>query len=784
MKNPFRHIKSSLSTRLSLWIVLFAALIFLIALGFMFNQSRKAIRQEAINHATQILDNTAERVNTILTKVEVAANNTDWLAARHLDAPDSMFVYSNRILVNNPELNGCSIAFEPYFFKDKGRYFSAYSMRNNGEIRSVQEGDDTYEYFVMDWYQLPKLLDRPCWTEPFTDLTNDSVFSPNRIISYCKPLKDSKGKYVGTMSVDLSLDWLSNTISAVKPYPNSYSIMIGQSGTYFVHPDTTKLFYQTIYTETLLKPDSAITKLGHAMQAGEEGMRQMVVDGKDCYVFYKPLGTTGWSVAIVCTESDIFGGYFQLLKIVTSITIIGLAIMLLVFSRIITKELKPLQQLAHGAETIASGHFDEELPQTQRTDEIGQLSQSFNNMQHSLTNYIEELKETTASKALIEGELQTASNIQQSMLPKIFPAYPERDDIDIYGRLRPAKEVGGDLFDFYIRDEKLFFCIGDVSGKGVPASLVMAVTRSLFRTVSTHENRPAKIVNAINDAMSKDNDSNMFVTFFMGVLDMPTGRLRYCNAGHNAPIAIKQDDVHFLEFIPNLPLGIMTDFRFEEQECVIPYGATIFLYTDGLNEAENKAHEQLGDDQVLATAQNLYNLSSHEQINAMTDVVTKHADGAEQSDDLTMLSIKYLHQQNEEAKSKHLTLKNEVEELNKLPEFVDAVCEDAGVDMELVASLNLALEEAVTNVVLYAYQKGEGLVDIDAVYTDKRLKFVITDSGIAFDPTKKEAADTTLSVEERSIGGLGIHLVRQIMDSVNYERVDGKNVLTLRKNLT
>ena len=215
MKNPFRHIKSSLSNRLSLWIVFFAAIIFLIALGFVFSQSRKAIRQEAINHATQILDNTAERVNTILTKVEVATNNTDWLALRHLDAPDSMFVYSSRILKNNPELNGCSIAFEPYFFKNKGRYFSAYSMRGNGKILTTQEGDESYEYFVMDWYQLPKLLDRPCWTEPFTDLTIDSVFSPGRIISYCKPLKNSKGQYVGTMSVDLSLDWLSNTISAV-----------------------------------------------------------------------------------------------------------------------------------------------------------------------------------------------------------------------------------------------------------------------------------------------------------------------------------------------------------------------------------------------------------------------------------------------------------------------------------------------------------------------------------------------------------------------------------------
>ena len=346
MKHPFNHIKSSLSTRLSLWIVLFAALIFLIALGFMFIQSRKAIRQEAINHATQILDNTAERVNTILTKVEVATNNTDWLAARHLDAPDSMFVYCRRILVNNPELNGCSISFEPYFFKEKGRFFSAYSVRRSDGILTMQEGNESFEYFVMDWYQLPKLLGRPCWTEPFIDTSNGDTSSPGRIISYCKPLKDSKGQFVGTMSVDLSLDWLSNTISAVKPYPNSYSIMIGQSGTYFVHPDTTKLFYQTIYTETLLKPDTAITNLGHAMQAGEEGMRQMVVDGKGCYVFYKPLGTTGWSVAIVCSESDICGGYFRLLKIVTSIIILGLVIMLLVFSRIITKELKPLQQLA------------------------------------------------------------------------------------------------------------------------------------------------------------------------------------------------------------------------------------------------------------------------------------------------------------------------------------------------------------------------------------------------------------------------------------------------------
>ena len=311
----------------------------------------------------------------------------------------------------------------------------------------------------------------------------------------------------------------------------------------------------------------------------------------------------------------------------------------------------------------------------------------------------------------------------------------------------------------------------------------MAVTRSLFRSTSSHENRPSRIINIINDAIARDNESNMFVTFFLGILDLPTGRLRYCNAGHNAPISIKQDKVGFLQVIPNIPIGVLTDFQFEEQETWLPHGAAIFLFTDGLNEAENNNHEQFGDGRILAVEQDAYNLSAQEQIDKMTQAVKMHVNGAEQNDDMTMLSIKYVYQHDEQAKSRHLILKNQVEELNKLPEFVDTVCEEAGIDMVLIASLNLALEEAATNVVLYAYGKNEGEVDIEAVYTEKYLKFILTDTGVAFDPTQKEEVDTTLSVEERQIGGLGIHLVRQIMDSVNYERINGKNVLTLIKRL-
>ena len=784
MKNPLHYFKQSLSTRLSWWIVLFAAVIFLIALAFMFYESRQAVRKEAINHATQILENTAERVNTILTKVEVATDNTDWLAARHLDAPDSMFVYSRRILMNNPDLNGCSIAFEPYFFKDRGRFFSAYSINKNGTITTTQEGDDYYEYFSMDWYQLPKLLDRPCWTEPFTDLTIDNEFNPERIISYCKPLKDGKGNYVGTISVDLSLDWLSKTISAVKPYPNSYSIMIGQSGTYFVHPDTTKLFYQSIFTETLLEPDSAITNLGHAMQAGEEGMRQMEIDGQDCYVFYKPLGKTGWSVAIVCTERDIFGSYFRLVNIVVIILIIGLAIMLFVFRRIIKKELKPLEKLALQAETIASGQFDQTLTPTNRMDEIGKLSQSFTNMQLSLTQYIEELKDTTASKAQIENELEIASNIQMSMLPKIFPPYPDRNEIDIFGQLTPAKEVGGDLYDFYIRDEKLFFCIGDVSGKGVPASLVMAVTRTLFRTVSAHESQPDRIMSTINRALSDDNESNMFVTLFVGVLDLPTGRMRYCNGGHDAPLLVGDSGIGLLPCESNLPVGIMEDWKFVPQETMIDPLTTIFLYTDGLTEAENTRHEQFQEERIKEVARQSER-TPKVIIEQMSEAVHHFVGNADQSDDLTMLAIQYTRLQDQDVRlQRTMTLPNDIEQVPQLESFINEVCETLGLDASTTMNLNLALEEAVVNVMNYAYAADtHGNVDIEAQANDHRLKFTISDWGIPFDPTAKKKVDTTLSVEERPIGGLGIHLIRQMMDSINYERIDGKNVLTLRKKL-
>jgi sigma-B regulation protein RsbU (phosphoserine phosphatase) len=344
-------------------------------------------------------------------------------------------------------------------------------------------------------------------------------------------------------------------------------------------------------------------------------------------------------MAIVCPESDIFGGFDRLRRTVMAIVCVGLLLMLYFFIRIITRELSPLRRLAREAETIASGQFDTQLPNFERTDEIGQLSQSFGNMQQSLVRYIEELKDTTAQKASIESELNVANSIQMSMLPNVFP---DREGLDMYASMTPAKEVGGDLYGYLLKDDNLYFCLGDVSGKGVPASLFMAQVTRLFRTLANQQLSPSDICTHMNDALSGDeNPTNMFVTLFVGMVDLTSGHLSFCNAGHNPPV-VGGGEHHgdFLEMKPNFPIGVLPGLEFEGEEIESIKGRALFIYTDGLNEAENREHEQFGDERLLDILRNTHFDSARQVIETLAAEVEKHREGADPNDDLTMMCLR------------------------------------------------------------------------------------------------------------------------------------------------
>ena len=616
--------------------------------------------------------------------------------------------------------------------------------------------------------------------------------------TYSWPLFDKQGKMYAIVTADISIDWLTSQMQKIDELNNkniqnlseddikAYSFIIGRNGTYIVHPDKERILNQSYFSYAKETKDTLDDFIGYEMINGKTGMEKFSDNGISSAIFFTPIERTGWSMAIVIPNKTMYNDAFTLGCIIVALMVVGLIILYFVCRFTIRRITRPLQLFADSADEIAKGHFQNELPVIHSEDEMRQLRNSFQQMQTSLVRQIEETKTINEAKGRMESELQIARNIQMSMLPKIFPPYPDRDDIDIYACLTPAKEVGGDLYDFFIRDEKLYLCMGDVSGKGIPASLVMAVTRSLFRTVSAHESNPAKIVGHINDNIAEDNESNMFVTFWVGVLDLPTGRLRYCNAGHCAPVLIGSG-MGELPIIPNIPLGIAQGYKFEAQEATICYGTTIFLYTDGLTEATNSSDELFDDQRMLATAQQIYDGKDYDPLHVvetMEQAVKEFVGNAEQSDDLTMMAVQYRKEQKHIRMQHSITLKNDIEQVPQLADFVDMVCEELDFDPSLAIQMNLAMEEAVVNVMSYAYPAGViGNVNIEAQANDERLKFIITDNGIPFDPTAKAEVDTTLSAEDRPIGGLGIHLVRQLMDSINYERIGGKNILTLRKKL-
>ena len=455
--------------------------------------------------------------------------------------------------------------------------------------------------------------------------------------------------------------------------------------------------------------------------------------------FNEEIDATGWQIAIVIPEDVIYAELRRVGLVVTIMMLIGLFVLVYIIYRT-SRDLIKLVNLSN-------------------------------------------------QKERMESELTIARNIQMAMLPTRFPPFPDYPGLNAYGVVVPAKEVGGDLFDFYIRDSRLFFCVGDVSGKGVPASLVMAVTRSLFRSFTTYIDSPAQIVTQMNESLSGEgNDQNMFVTLLMGILDLSTGRLQYCNAGHDAPIHVQSGkEFRSLDCVPNLPLGVLSAFTFTDQQAQLEAGDTLFLYTDGLTEAENSEHELFGMQRIeQAIAQWKAEMTAAEQVEAMQAAVATFVGEAEQSDDLTLFAIRLLSKM-EGASSQHqvanghysLVMRNDIQQIPTLAEWIDTL----GLPQDLNMPINLALEETVTNVMLYAYPGKSGRVLVEAETSPGQVIFTISDTGIAFDPTKQEEPDITQGVEDRPIGGLGIYLVKQIMDDVRYERKEDKNILTLLKKL-
>lgn len=733
--NPFPNSRKILGTNGILLIIIAAVILEFISI-VQYQYAHEEIAVDLHLRAQSELLAKSLAIQNIMSQVESAVGNHVWDAERLINEADSSYSVVRRLVEMNPDIVGSSFTFIPNYYPEKGYWFESYAVRNDaGGIDTMQLGFADHDYTVMDFYRIPIETDSSRWTDPYLDSDGAKML----LTTYSKPIHDSSGKPVAVLDADISLDWLKGVLDMKYVHPSSYSILISRSGQLMSYPNPDYVMHKTLADVASEMKDTTLREINRKMMAGQSGNAKMKGnDGETYHVFYSPVGGhTGWSIAVVNSEKEIYGHYNRIRNILLSLSVLAVLILMFIIYR-------------------------------------------------SIRN-INKLHKVTIERERIGSELKIAREIQMGMLPKNDVVSVSDGRIEVATLLEPAKEVGGDLYDFFIKDDHFYFCIGDVSGKGIPASMFMTVTRNLFRTISPYTRNASKVLWYMNQTLADVNESNMFVTFFVGILDLNTGELNYTNAGHDGPVIIDGKGTRIMEVTPNLPLGVMSDFRFADEKTVIKSGTLIFLYTDGLTEAMNIDKKEFGEKGMIEAVNEVHVSESgtdpEELINSVAEEVKRFVGKAEQSDDLTMVAFRY-QKREEKPNERKIILKNELPAVTELREFVDRLCEEGLFPLETSMKLQLVLEEAVVNIINYAYPDGtEGEIEVIIRIAGGKVNVILRDKGVEFDPTGAPEVDTSASAEEREIGGLGIFLIREMSEEVSYRREGDKNVMELVINI-
>jgi sigma-B regulation protein RsbU (phosphoserine phosphatase) len=672
-------------------------------------------------------------------------------------------------------------------------YRILYGSRQGGVVRIADRANPAADY-LDDWFYLPYYLRQPVWSEPYYDQDAQTL-----MVTYSVPVMH-EGRVVAVLTGDLTLAWIRQLLDGLPLGKGGTAVLLSAEGVFISHSERRVEMRETVYSlaEALATPEdtAALQELGWSMLSGQPGHRfyRRPLGGQRAYINHRPVAETGWALGVIIPEDQMLAALNRQTRTNLLVGACGLALLLVAALSVAFSVARPLKRLAFAADRLATGDFAAPLDATRRRDEVGRLTESFERLRKDLRRYIEELTTTTAAKEKIASELAIAHQIQLGIVPKLFPPFPNRRDLDLFAVLEPARDVGGDLYDFaLLDDDHLYVAIGDVSGKGVPASLLMAVGKTLLKSTVQGVRDPARALTLVNTELAEDNDSCMFITAFCGIINLRTGDLTFASAGHNPPLIVRGDKpVEILRRRPGPALAALQGSRYQNEAVRLAADDMLLLYTDGVTEAMNPANELFGEERLVELMRAAPLAGTRPCIESIVRAVHAHAAGAEQSDDITLLAVR-VHSfpdaagpraAAEPAPAARLTLANRKEELPRLVAWIDGLAETFALPPGLAASLNLALEEWVVNIVSYAYpDTAAHVIELRLWREGDTLRIEIEDDGRPFDPTAQAAPDTSAPLEQRRIGGLGIHFIRKTMDGMSYHRRNDHNVLTLVKRI-
>ena len=564
-------------------LILLTALLLELVAALQYTYTRNILIREEERITRMELTLESEIVLHTLEEAELSMYENEWSVQQSLAHPDSLFGAAVRMIQSNSSVTGACIAVLPDYYPSKGRLFEPYAHKEEGRILVDQIAGPDHDYTLGPYFQQALREEKEFWSDPY-DFGTDPV---QKLTTYTYPVRDRSGRLAAICGLDIDLTWLSDTLNVHPYYPSSFGFMLTRDGRLVAGPREQRVSPRTVEYVASLVMDPTVDRTVRGRHRVSCIEFRDPVTGERAYLDYRALPRDpGWIIAEVSYRDEVLAPVRRMMWRILLMALAGFAFLLVII--------------------------------------------------HRFARNGKRLWEADMKQARIGSELRIARRIQEEMLPK---ASLDRSDLTARGSLTPAKEVGGDLFDYYIREEKLFFCIGDVCGKGVPAAMVMAVTHSILRMLSEQEVAPARIVTELNREACRNNASGTFVTLFLGVLDLSTGRLRYCNAGHDRPVLVG-DSVEELPALANVPVGVFDDATYQEQEAMVAPGSLLFLYTDGVTESMDAGRRQFGRERLLETLAACPR-KPEALIRAVGADIRAFAGEAEQSDDITMLAVHY-----------------------------------------------------------------------------------------------------------------------------------------------
>lgn len=616
----------SLAFKQSFFVLTSVIFIFAVIFVYQYESFKEIAVKDIKANARTLTVSSANRINAVFNSAATVADSVAIFLNCDTLTEEQLHNLQRSIVENNDSIYGCSVSFAPGKFEGRNEYAPYYCEDGKGGL--LYKNLVGENYLKQPWYNIAFKKERGSWTEPYYDKGGGNTL----MTTYSTPFFSSREKQeiVGVITVDISLSWLDDLMAEMSIFDIGYGFMTSGDGRIIsMHP----AFPWHLRDHIILTGNEVKNK---------EKFFQVISEEHLGWVYYLPLDFNDWSLAIFFPEGTLFAEVLKMYRDAIIMGLVGCVLLLFVVVFVSSAVARPLKVFASAAEKIGDGDFNASLPKIMSKDELGKLSQAFSHMQVQLAEYIKNLKETTIAKEKMEGDLRVAHDIQMSIIPKTFPPFPHRSEFDIYGTLESAKAVGGDLYDFFfVDDDHLCFVIGDVSGKGVPASLFMAVTRTLLRDKMSHGVSSAEVISDINESLCADNKTIMFVSFFLAILNVKTGEVQYSNAGHNPPFIVRASGrTEELDACHGMPLGIRIK-PYGYNTVTLNPGDTIALYTDGVTEAHNANKDMFGEEVLLKVIQHNRHYDPEGIVGSVVHELKDFVGNVPPFDDITFLVLKF-----------------------------------------------------------------------------------------------------------------------------------------------